>query len=132
MTGWFSRTLLLVALAAALLTSGCLGPRMQLRRPVTTGSSVTNRAFADSLSAIVGTPFVGGNRITPLINGDEIFPAMLRAIDHATNSVNLENYLWRSGPLSDEFVAALCERARAGVEVRVITDALGSTGLEKA
>jgi cardiolipin synthase A/B len=131
MTGWFSRALLLVTLATSMMAAGCLGPRMQLRRQIATGCSVTNRAFTDSLSAIVGTPFVGGNRITPLINGDEIFPAMLRAIDRATNSVNLENYLWRSGPLSDEFVSAMCERARAGVEVRVITDAFGSVGLDK-
>ena len=129
MTGSPSKPLLIVALLALVATSGCLGPRMQLRTKVVPECSVTNPVFAESLAAIVGAPFVDGNRITPLVNGDEIFPAMLRAIDSATNTVNLENYLWRSGPLSDEFVAAVCERARAGVEVRVITDALGSIRL---
>ena len=103
---------------------------MELRKQVVSECSVTNDVFARSLSSIVGMPFVNGNLITPLVNGDEIFPAMLRAIDSATNTVNLENYLWRSGPVSDEFVAAVCERARAGVEVRVITDALGSIRLK--
>jgi cardiolipin synthase len=64
--------------------------------------------------------------VTRLLNGDEIFPAMLKAINAATNTINLENYMWRSGPLSDEFVAALSERARDGVDIRIITDAFGS------
>jgi cardiolipin synthase len=119
----------MAALLALALASGCLGPRMELRKQVVSQCSVTNDVFARSLASIVGSPFVDGNLITPLVNGDEIFPAMLRAIDSATNTVNLENYLWRSGPVSDEFVAAVCERARAGVEVRVITDALGSIRL---
>jgi cardiolipin synthase A/B len=116
--------------AALIFTSGCMGPRMQLQHQVAVHSSVTNAAFRHSLSSIVGTPFVNGNRITRLMNGDEIFPAMLLAIKSATNTVNLENYMWRSGPLSDEFVAAVCERAHAGVEVRVITDAWGSHDLD--
>lgn len=129
MTGSPSKPLLLTTLFAWVLATGCLGPRMELRKQVAPGCTVTNEVFARSMAAIVGSPFVGGNLITPLVNGDEIFPAMLRAIDSATNTINLENYLWRSGPLSDEFVAAVCERARLGVEVRVITDALGSIRL---
>lgn len=119
------------AVTAACVLCGCLGPRMELTQQVVPNCSVTNDAFRDSLEAIVGTPFVNGNRITRLINGDEIFPSMLKAIRAATNTINLENFMWRSGPLSDEFVDAMCERARAGVEVRVITDALGSMDLER-
>ena len=115
-----------LSLAAALLLCGCLGPRMQLRQQVASTCCVTNAAFCSSISAIVGTPFVNGNRVTRLLNGDQIFPAMLRAIKAATNTINLENYMWRSGPLSDEFVAAITERSRAGVDVRIVTDALGS------
>ncbi|HWN94293.1 MAG TPA: phospholipase D-like domain-containing protein, partial [Methylomirabilota bacterium] len=122
--------ILIVLLGALPLLSGCLGPRMELRHQVLPNCSVTNAAFRDSLAAIVGTPFVEGNRITPLINGDEIFPALLNAIKSATNTINLENYMWRSGPLSDEFITLICERARAGVDVRIITDALGSMDFE--
>jgi len=122
----FNRLLSAVLLAAALLLVGCLGPRMQLKQEVAAGCSVTDPAFVSSLSAIVGTPFVNGNRVTRLLNGDQIFPAMLKAIWAATNTINLENYMWSSGPLSDEFIAAISERAGAGVDVRVITDAFGS------
>ena len=99
---------------------------MELSRPVAATTAVTDTAFRDSLAAVIGTPFVGGNRITRLLNGDEIFPAMLRAIVTATNSIMFENYLWSSGPLSDQFIAALTARARAGVDVRMIVDGFGS------
>jgi len=99
---------------------------MELRYPIAPTTAVTDATFRDSLSAIVGTPFVGGNRITRLINGDEIFPAMLKAIAAATNSIMFENYMWASGPLSDRFIDAITERARAGVDVRVIVDSFGS------
>lgn len=125
---WIKRLPAVLMFPAALLLAGCLGPRMELTQQVATGCSVTNPAFVSSLSGIVGTPFVKGNHVIRLLNGDEIFPAMLKAIRSATNTVNLENYMWRSGPLSDEFVTAISERARAGVDVRVITDALGSMG----
>ena len=99
---------------------------MELSRPVAATTAVTDTAFRDSLAAVIGTPFVGGNRITRLLNGDEIFPAMLRAIVTATNSIMFENYLWSSGPLSDQFIAALTARAWAGVDVRMIVDGFGS------
>ena len=49
-------------------------------------------------------------RIEPLLNGDQILPAMIAAIRSATNSVNLESYLWMSGRMSDAFIEALGER----------------------
>lgn len=127
MIGWLRWFALPVAIC---LFSGCTGPRMQLLRQVEVGSSVTNLVFRNSLAAFVGTPFVAGNRITRLMNGDEIFPAMLSAIRAATNTINLEAFLWHSGPLSDEFIAAISERSRAGVQVRIITDAVGSMDLD--
>ena len=112
--------------ALAALVVGCHGPRMELRRSIQPNTAVTDRAFRDSLAAVIGTPFVGSNRITRLLNGDEIFPSMLQAIVAATNTIMFENYLWSSGPLSDQFIAALTERARAGVDVRMIIDSFGS------
>lgn len=99
---------------------------MELRQQVAPVAAVTDRAFGDSLGAIVGNPFIGGNRVTRLINGDQIFPAMLNAIRSATNTIMFENYMWSSGRVSDQFIAVITERARAGVDVRIIVDALGS------
>jgi cardiolipin synthase len=116
----------MVVLCAALLLAGCRGPHVEIRKPIVVSEAVTNVVFRNSLAGYLGNPFVDGNHITRLRNGDEIFPAMLKALAAATNTISFENYIWDSGRVSDRFIAVLIERARAGVEVRVITDALGS------
>lgn len=73
-----------------------------------------------------GASFRPGNRFTLLQNGDEIFAAMLAAIKGARTSVNLLTYVfWRSA-IANQFAEALCERARAGVQVRLLVDAVGA------
>jgi cardiolipin synthase len=57
----------------------------------------------------------------------QIFPAILEAIRNAKHTVNFAAYIWEDGRASDEIFAALIERARAGVQVRVLLD--GSRGL---
>jgi cardiolipin synthase len=64
-----------------------------------------------------------------LIDGDQAFPAMLEAIDRATSFVHLETYILADDEVGRLFSRALCERARAGVSVRVLFDSLGSLRL---
>src|SRR5277367_5889703 len=66
------------------------------------------------------------SRISRLKNGVEFFPAYLQAIRRAKDAINLEFYEFLEGRVGDEILAALTERAQAGVEVRIIVDALGS------
>lgn len=61
-----------------------------------------------------------------LKNGAEFYPHYLEAIGKAEKSINLEFYEFLEGKISSEVLAALTERVRAGVEVRVIVDAVGS------
>ncbi|MEA3189071.1 MAG: cardiolipin synthase [Chthoniobacter sp.] len=83
-------------------------------------------AFFGSAHALADPVPLAGNRITLLNNGDEIFPAMLGAIHAAKRSVNFEAYLLWTGTVGSEFRDALCERAQAGVPVRVLLDGIGS------
>jgi cardiolipin synthase len=87
---------------------------------------VHDGAFLPSAHALANPVMVTSNRITLLENGDEIFPSMLAAISSARESVNLESYIFWSGDVANRFIAALTERARHGVEIRVLLDALGS------
>jgi cardiolipin synthase len=64
-----------------------------------------------------------------LIDGDQAFPAMLEAIARAASFVHLETYILADDEVGRLFSRALCERARAGVAVRVLFDSLGSIGL---
>ncbi|MBA3832056.1 MAG: cardiolipin synthase B [Chthoniobacterales bacterium] len=88
--------------------------------------SVSDPAFFGSALALADPVPLGGNKIELLQNGDEYFPAMLAAIHGAQKTVNFEAYIVYSDAVGRTFRDALCERARAGVEVRVLLDGVGS------
>ncbi len=73
-----------------------------------------------------------GCEVVVLRDGAETYPAMLAAIAAATVSISLETYILAADGTGDRFKAALSERARAGVAVRLIYDAVGSFGLSDA
>ena len=66
-----------------------------------------------------------GNRITPLINGEEAYPGMLVAIRRAQETINLSSYIFDADGIGAEFTEQLIQASARGVEVRVIIDALG-------
>jgi cardiolipin synthase len=90
---------------------------------------VDDVADADALrlafETLLGLPFTSGNRVEPLRNGDEIFPAMLEAIGAARESVHLLTFVYWQGAVARRFAEVLAERARAGVRVRVLLDDVG-------
>jgi cardiolipin synthase A/B len=67
-----------------------------------------------------------GNSVTIYTNGPEFYPAMLEAIRSATRSVNLECYIFQPGRIADQFIEALSDRSRKGVNVTIVVDAIGS------
>jgi cardiolipin synthase A/B len=83
------------------------------------------------LESTIGTPFTEGNALTVLRNGDQIFPAMLEAIRGATSTVDLMTFVYWRGDIAIEFAAAMSERARAGLRVRLLIDALGGRLIDK-
>jgi cardiolipin synthase len=97
----------------------------KVRHEITANYDIGDDVFVRTMGHLLGPPLVGGNKITPLENGDQIFPAMLAGIRSARRTISLENFLWREGEVSDAFAAALAERARAGVKVHFLQDALG-------
>ena len=88
--------------------------------------------FRRSLSALLGPAIVDGNQVETLVNGDQIFAAMLKDIRAARQTITFETYIYWSGSIGREFVDALSERARAGVKVHVLLDWVGSLKMEKS
>src|SRR5688572_18036958 len=83
-----------------------------------------------SLSGLtLGTP-VRGNSVEVLENG-AFFETMLQSVRSARKSVHFETFLWKDGTLGRRVAAALCERAAAGTQVRVMLDANGSSEIGK-
>lgn len=92
--------------------------------------TVTTPVFERCMAHLLGPPLVGGNRVETLLNGQQIFPAMLAAIRKAERTITLETYIYWSGKIGWEFSQALAERARAGVRVHVLIDWVGSAKLD--
>ena len=90
------------------------------------GMAVDDPSFLESVVGLTGTPFVPGNRVTVLENGDEFYPAMLEAVRGARNSITIEAYIYWHGTIGLEFAEALAERSSAGVAVKILLDAVGS------
>ncbi|MEP6672482.1 MAG: phospholipase D-like domain-containing protein [Chthoniobacter sp.] len=88
--------------------------------------STRDPSFFGSAHAMADPLPLEGNSVQLLHNGDQIFPAMLEAIHSAKASVNFEAFLFYSDGVGAQFRDALCERARAGVRVRVLLDGIGS------
>ena len=77
------------------------------------------------MATLLGPAIVSGNEIRPLMNGDEIFPAMLQGIRSAKHTITFETYIYWSGQIGERFADALIERVRAGVSVHLMLDWVG-------
>lgn len=84
--------------------------------------------FMRVMEAITDAKAHGGNKVEVLTNGEVYYEAELEAISKAERSVHIEAYIFQKGEVADRFVKALAERARAGVEVKLVLDAIGSFG----
>ena len=88
--------------------------------------------FRRSLGVLLGPPLLEGNKVEVLVNGDQIFPAMLKAIREAKKTITFETYIYWSESIGKEFAEALAERARAGVKVHLMLDYIGSLKMDDA
>jgi cardiolipin synthase len=86
--------------------------------------------FRRAMGVLLGPGILPGNRAQVLVNGDEIFPAMLGAIAQARLTITFETFIYWSETIGREFADALIERARAGVQVHVLLDWVGSARME--
>jgi cardiolipin synthase len=85
------------------------------------------RLVADqAFSRAAGAPLVEGNAVRVLRNAEENYPAWLDAIRSAQRWIHFESYIIHDDACGREFAAALMERARAGVRVRVVYDWIGA------
>jgi len=84
------------------------------------------KMLARAVSGVVTRPLTTGNKIQPLVNGDEAFPLMLAAIESAQKSISLCTYIFDNDASGKQFVSALQRAIQRGVAVRVLVDAAGT------
>jgi cardiolipin synthase len=128
---WLVVGTVIVTLAMVLLGVNFMSGEKKIERHIERLYALDDPRFGEELGVLLGPPFLSGNRIKALLNGDQIFPAMLAAIRGAKTSITFETYIYWSGDIGAEFAAALSERARQGVKVHVLLDWVGSAKAEQ-
>ena len=114
------------ALFALVVAVALFGPRLPYRIASPLEVDLASEPFLRMLSALVGAEVHKGVRVEVLTNGEVYYESELHAITQARRSVNLEAYIFEKGEVTRRFLAAMAERARAGVRVSVVLDAVGS------
>src|SRR5262245_21961517 len=123
-TGWAPahwRAALHVALAVwlSLAIAGCA--RVTVHKLVLPERfSLGDASFLPTMEAVTGSPVTEGNRVDLLLNGDNIFPAHLRAIRAATKTITYAQYYYEDGPISRDLAMAFSERCQQGVIAHVL------------
>jgi cardiolipin synthase len=94
-----------------------------------TDLNVESPEFPITMAGMTGMPLVPGNQVILFNNGDEFFPAMLEAIESAEHSITMEQYIFWDGQVGRRFAEAFAEKARTGIPVKLLLDAVGSSTL---
>ena len=136
---YFKKPMIKVIMGTAFVTLVCViiafnfkGPETNVERRIERVYSLKDPAFQHELGALLGPPFIGGNRQQVLLNGDEIFPAMLADIRSAKTTITFESYIYWSGDIGRQFADALADRAKQGVKVHVLLDWVGSAKMDES
>ena len=142
----------LLILATALLCTACATPRVQPITSVGVAPIVTARGalpsavservvdtrlgpqadderireLVDAFREQAGTPLVAGNRVSLLVDGPQTLAAIRQAIEAARHHVHVETYIFADDEIGREFRDLLVKRRQAGIQVRVLYDAVGS------
>ncbi len=119
-------TIIAIFVLSFLLFLALFEPGLDYKISARTDAALDSEEFLRTLEAITDAKVQPQSRIEVLTNADVYYEAELAAIRAAKKSVNLEAYIFQKGKVTKDFVDALTDRARAGVEVRLVLDAIGS------
>jgi cardiolipin synthase len=131
------KVLSILALVALILQSGLLflalfEPGLPYRISKSPTVRLDSERYVRTLEALTGAHLHQYSSFEVLTNGEHFYAAQLEAIRQAKHSINLEAYIFQKGEVADHFLEALSERARAGVRVNLIIDAIGALRLTKS
>jgi cardiolipin synthase len=118
------------ALLAVLAANVFHKTEKEVTKPIAHLYATADAQFERTMGSLLGPPMLPGNKVQTLLNGDEIFPAMLEAVRSARHTITFETYIYWSGKIGEEFVEALSERARGGVKVHILLDWVGSQKID--
>jgi cardiolipin synthase A/B len=130
------RTLRIISVVSILALStlilvGLFAPGLKYSLVVPPEVAVDEQAFLNELEPLVSSKLTRNNQIEVIENGENFYRAELEAMRQAGHSIDVEAYIFHKGQVTDEVLDVLTERARAGVHVNLVMDALGSLSTRK-
>jgi len=114
------------ASALLILLLAFFEPGLPYRMPGRVDFASDSAEFARLLALVADAHLYNDSVFEVLTNGDRFYDAELAAIRSSRSFICLEAYIFQKGQIADRFIEALAERARAGVDVRLVLDAVGS------
>ena len=120
-----------IAILAIFVFVALFGPGLGYRVSAGVESANHSDDFLHMLEALVDAKINRNTKLTVLTNGPCFYEEELAAISAAEHSINLEAYIFHPGEIAERFVQALEARARAGVKVNLVLDAIGNTRTPK-
>jgi cardiolipin synthase len=115
-----------IAMQGLTLFLALFEPTLRYKIAQPPGLPLDSEEFLKLISAIADSKIHYNTSVEVLTNGTVFYPAALQAIANAQTTINVEAYIFKRGEVAKRFVKALAERARAGVKVNVVLDAIGS------
>ena len=119
-----------VITVVAILSAALLFAQDQETLRIQSSLAADDPRFPRYAGALTGSALTAGDRYRILVNGVEIFPAMLDAIRSARRRISFETYIFDEGEMGTAFSTALADAARRGVRVRLLVDAVGAKWMD--
>ena len=120
----------IVAIVTLILV-GLFAPGLKYSLVTPPSAPVDAPAFLNEIEALVSSKITRSNQIEVIENGEHFYEAELQAMRQAHHSIDVEAYIFHKGKVTDEVLGVLTERAKAGVHVNLVMDALGSFSTRK-
>jgi cardiolipin synthase A/B len=127
-TGFFVVAIIAIVAETLVLLAAFFEPHLRYKISHARTESLDSDDFLYMLEALTDAKINRRTGLEVLTNGTQYYEAELEAIRGAQRTINMEAYIFQKGEVTRRFVEALAERARAGVRVNVVLDALGSMG----
>ena len=117
-----------LALIGAMMSAACSNVPVHRTLPAL---NLGEPSFFPTIEAHAQAPIVGGNRLKLLVNGEQIYPAILGAIRKARTTITYAQYSYEDGPISRDLAEAMADRCRAGVRAHILLDSVGTLSMPK-
>ena len=94
-------------------------------------NNIKNRDIIMALETMDYSPYRNDNEVCIYSNGEEFFEALLESLNKAKKSINIEFYIFKNDEIGTKILDILEEKAKNGVEVRLLYDSVGSRLLNR-